>query len=105
MRKVHNFAPATEDWFLVAHLETKRWCIERVVAWALFQADENTTNVLSGFIGQGYVPDHEDCFYVKGTDKSPTGRRWGEIYDDIMPGARNSREINDSELLAKLNRG
>jgi hypothetical protein len=102
MRKVHSFTPATDDWFVLHHTEDKRWAIERVVAWGLLQADEEQVDTLEAFLGQGLIADFEDYAYVKGTDRSPVGRRWGEIYETIAPDGRNFREITDPELLAKL---
>ena len=80
------------DWFYVSEWadfekpKGRHWKIERVILWAIRTGDADQ---LVGIDRRGLPalePDPDcDDFFVKGSDISPNGKTWDEIYRSIIP--------------------
>lgn len=100
MSTIRECYPVNGDWFCVTHqLGEERWTIERVILWALLDdKDRKVEHKIWAIVSYGGIPNlHEMTwytYYVKGSDTSPLGKTWDEIYRSTTPtGARMVRDM------------
>jgi hypothetical protein len=88
--------PTGGDWFAIYTPDQVRWFIERVLLWGLVEAEHQVSHV-SGILTDGLPADDTegDRYYVLGSDRSPAGTTWREVFDGTLPTIRNVREITE----------
>lgn len=73
-----------------------RWFIERVVLWLVMELTPHTVEHIRACTCNGLTNDKDgDCYFVRGDDKSPVGKTWGELFEETLPSRCNVREITE----------
>jgi hypothetical protein len=82
------------DWFCVtADREEDRWFIERVIAWALIEAEGKIDHVKAILTDGLPNLDEGDTYYVASADMGFLGISWGEVYRQAVSNGAFVREI------------
>lgn len=108
---IRQILPVDGDWFalLPEYLgkdEGYRYTLERIIAWALIEADGLVDHVAP--IGCQSYPltndINDDISFVYGRDRCPTGQTWLEVWNDTAPAGRGGWIELPSELAAAMSR-
>ena len=101
--EMSSVLPAGEDTFLIMREflgNEHGYCchIARVIAFGFMTSDEKRmSNFIAPVDGQGMAMCEDtlglEVVTVSGSDMSPNGRTWGEIYKDIVPTGIDRREL------------
>lgn len=101
---IHQCFKPDDDWFqvhLVYEEDTTKMFLDRVIMWAVVDApgkeprldaitDDGTPNAIFR------VPEG-DYYFVKASDKSPSGKKWTQLYEELTPSLLGVREISAEE--------
>ncbi len=92
--EIRSILPVSGDWYCVYGCEENRWFIERVVAWALVRKKDEVDHVRA-IASQGIPHESEgyDSYFVLGSDTSPIGPTWSEVFQTTPPSSCMVREI------------
>jgi hypothetical protein len=93
--RIKEIRPVIGDWFCVSNPEDDRWFIERVIAWALVEAEGQIDHVQAILTDGTPQIDEGDAYFVASSDVGFLGISWGEIYRQVVPGPSFVREITD----------
>jgi hypothetical protein len=93
--RIKEIRPVIGDWFCVSNPEEDRWFIERIIAWALVEADDKIDHVRA--ILTNGIPhiDEGDAYFVASSDVGFLGISWREVYSQVVPDSSFVREITD----------
>jgi hypothetical protein len=97
---IKQIQPVIGDWFCISNIDRDRWFIERIVAWALVEA-EGEIDQVKPILPNGYAPASEDRdFYCFPSDEIGfLGISWGDVYRQANADHVISRDI--TELVRK----
>jgi hypothetical protein len=101
--RIREIRPVIGDWFCVS-TDRDRWFIDRVIAWALVEA-EGEVDHDKGIVTNGLPHlDEGDACYVASSDVGFLGVTWGEVYRRTMPNDAFAWEITDQVRAASTKR-
>jgi hypothetical protein len=93
---IRQLMPVSGDWYVLTNPECDRWFIDRVVAWALVHADLSVDHVRAiDTRGMPHEDNDGDSYFVLGSDFSPLGLTWQEVYHKTSPSRCLCRDITD----------
>ena len=86
---IQSCYPMDGDWFYVwqQHCDNE-WLMSRVILWALTTCEGSKFPHVEGIESEGgpcgWGWDVRAAYYVKGTDLSPSGKSWNDIYRETQ---------------------
>ena len=86
------------DWFClkIAHDTPRptRLFLSRVMLWALAKGPDVVDHTVGiGETGDPQEDPFTEVYYVYGTDLSPNGSTWGDVYSHVKPSLQQVREV------------
>jgi hypothetical protein len=97
---IKQIQPVVGDWFCVTNFDPDRWFIERIIAWALIEAEGEFDHV-KPILPNGWAPASDDgqhyCFPAN--EIGFLGISWGDVYRQANAEHVISRDI--TELVRK----